>query len=73
MRSPASAKGRLKLGHAIGSAKRTVTSSARDCSPCAKALASRPVFSAHARMWQNNANKLDRCAAGLTRIYGDPE
>jgi len=24
-------------------------------------------------MWQNNANKLDRCAAGLTRIYGDPE
>jgi hypothetical protein len=26
-----------------------------------------------ARMWQNNANKLDRCAAGLTRIYGDPE
>jgi|GraSoiStandDraft_55_1057291.scaffolds.fasta_scaffold740620_1 hypothetical protein len=26
-----------------------------------------------ARMWQNNANKLDRYAAGLTRIYGDPE
>ena len=26
-----------------------------------------------ARMWQNNANKFDRCAAGLTRIYGDPE
>jgi hypothetical protein len=26
-----------------------------------------------ARMWQNNANKLDRCAVGLTRIYGDPE
>jgi hypothetical protein len=22
---------------------------------------------------QNNANKLDRCTAGLTRIYGDPE
>src|SRR5512132_2890638 len=54
MRSPASAKGRLKLGRWTCD---WLSFATRDCSPCAKALASRPVFSAHAR--QSRVNAID--------------